>query len=214
MKHQKEVSKTVKAKICKFFKSIETPKGFKRDVEFRESYNPWRDRGAAELKIFDDDIEIIFYVYLPDRRGEGLEVIGSTNYKHDGGWYTFDRRGIDDSFNMYEKPKVYKGWDPVPEEAWDAGNKMLESQILRCWEKIEHLKKTVVMPVLGFHITPERKEELTEKFKKGGSEQFVPGGMGTGHILSGLKIQFGEPAPKEICDFFGVKLYHQTFDYD
>ena len=207
---QKKVSKNMQAKIRKFFKSIETPEGFTRLEEINESFDTWGF--PARLTIYDDgEVKIVFNVCLPYKKGEGLEVSGTTAYLYNGGWYSFDRRGIEDSFSMYEKPEDWHG----QESAWNAGNKMIETQILRCWEKIEYLKKTVVMPVLGFHITPDRKSKLTERFKKGGSETFTPGGMGTGHILSGKKLRYCKLAPKELSDFFGYSpLYHSTFDAD
>lgn len=128
---------------------------------------------------------------------------GTTGFKTEKGYYsTFDRIGVEDSF--YGSDCKY----PLIHE-------LINEQFERIVKKRELLARVTTIPGLGWSVTPERKEAISQKLKAGKSETFLPSGFGTGKTISTRKTRGSVPALAETAAFFGVdKLYVTRFDHD
>ncbi len=133
---------------------------------------------------------------------------GSTWFKSaEGDWYTFDRRGIEDSFT-------------VGKYGYASFEEAVEGQLVRVNEHLARVESEggkVSIPGIGFFITQKRKTDLTAQLKAKGHISLHPAGMGTGYFLTTRKNgdPYCRPATSELKKFFDVKtLYVNTFDAD
>lgn len=133
---------------------------------------------------------------------------GTTSFKTtDGHWRTFDRRGVESSF--YWKPWDYKGAPKVNLK------EMLDEQLQRIAASREYFNTAIIVPEIGFSVSPANLEKLKMTFKNAGYHSFHPSGFGVGYTVSAKPLRFGKKASKELMDFFGVApLYIATFDAD
>ena len=133
---------------------------------------------------------------------------GSTNFTYEGSSYSFDRRGIEDSFYMGGKHCKYK----TLEEA-------AEAQVLRVIERKKAIKEEggyVCIPDTTISITNKRKNELIAQLKNTGVCSVYPRGFGTGYTFTTRRQnRWDNPCSPKHCAFFGVtKLYYSTIDCD
>lgn len=130
-------------------------------------------------------------------------VDGSTYYKGDGGWRTYDRRGIDSSF--------YTGSLTDPAE-------VIAEQRERIVKSLAVSKEMVSIPGFGWRIHKDALPKVKAKLAEGGSHSFTPHGMGVGKQVTTRRPRdrYGwQKAGAAMAEFFGVgALYIIDFDYD
>jgi hypothetical protein len=95
----------------------------------------------------------------------------------------------------------------------------LDEQLEKIITTREYHKSSILIPEIGFHVSPDRKKAIAKKLKGGGSERFMPSGFGTGYTLYGKHVRtsrFGaKVASAALKKFFDVKtLYVDKFDAD
>lgn len=210
-------------RLEKFFATIKTPEGYERTCEMPEAnkeygYHESFDVGNLNLK--GEDVEVIFNASFYKNK---LSITGTTNFKEGESWYTFDRRGIDDSFYMEQKSKKdiewskKNGWGYDPEcDIKNGGQLMLEQQIKRAKDRIAEMTGMLTVPHYGHRVTEERKEEIRKKIL-GRGHTFAPSGMGTAYHVSTKKTsRWDSVVPAKVAKFFGIKqkLYAQHMDWD
>jgi len=209
-------------RLEKFFSTIKTPEGYERSCEMPEAgkkygYHESFDVGNLSLK--SESVEVIFRAGFYKNK---LRITGTTNFKEGESWYTFDRRGIDDSFNMEQRSKKEiacdkkHGWYRPDTYTQNGGQKMLEQQIKRAEERIEEMKGKLTVPHYGHRISKERKEEIRKKIL-GRGHTFAPSGMGIAyHVSTRRTSRWDSEVPAEVAKFFGInkKLYAQHQDWD
>jgi hypothetical protein len=221
MKGTKYTESQVK-RLEKFFATIKTPEGYERTCampEANKEYSMWEDYETGVLTIKGEDVEIIFRASFYKNK---LDITGTTNFKEDSSWYTFDRRGIEDSFYMEQysaeevKSKKKRGWYDPECDTKNGGQAMLDIQIKRAKDRITEMIGMLTVPHYGHRITEERKEEIRKKILNGG-HTFAPSGMGTAyHVSTKRRSRFDSEVPAEVAKFFGIdkKLYAQHQDWD
>jgi len=205
-----------KEKVIKdFMKTVITPKDFMREEKLNQKL--YHNSLDHHLILKSENIEIIFDMSVhEDKKTKELSicVTGTTNYKGiKDNWYTFDRRGIDNSFYIGE-------YGDKKENA----NEILKEQIERALEAIERSKDFIKIPEIGLVTTSKNRKENSEKLKKGEQVRLSPGGMGTGYYLrkgiSKADLQRGyfcqpKRASKELEKFYEVNpIYISTYDHD
>lgn len=133
---------------------------------------------------------------------------GTTSFEVEGkGWLTFDRRGVESSF-------YWQKWDYPGAEEVIIENVMRE-QVKRVADRREYYKSAIVVPQIGFTVSPEGKVALIADIKKIGFRNFMPSGFGTGYTISTKHVRFSNRAKPELEEFIGVSpLYVSTFDAD
>jgi len=212
MKREKH-TKAKDVKVRKFFKSIVTPEGFEREERIPAvggEYELWNEYSYPKLVIASDTVQVEFLVTFYQGK---MEVTGTTNYKEGDGWYTFDRRGIENSFYMQEG---LEGWQDPESDIRKGGQAMLEAQIERAEKAIQRLTGMLTVPHFGHRISEEKRSEIAKKLKAGKSHMFTPGGFGTAWEVSTRQNRWAERVPVEVAKFFGVEtqLYKLAHDYD
>lgn len=131
-------------------------------------------------------------------------ICGHVDFKADENWFSFDSRGISDSFYAHD------GDDP---------NELIQKQITRCKEAIERKKNQFKIPgfPISIYLTEEKRQEIIKKLKSGEDYLFTPGGMGTAYrcYLGSKKNRYDIILSQEVSDFFGVKQIHASqLDWD
>jgi len=215
-------------RLEKFFSTIKTPEGYERTCEMPEvgkEYDSWADHDTGVLRVTGEDAAVVFRASFYKNK---LSISGTTEFKDDGVWYSFDRRGIEDSFYMeQESAKVVKakikrwgiegGWGYQAESNTNNGGQaMLEKQTKRAKDYMEGQKGKLTVPHYGHRISPERKEEIKKKIL-GRGHTFAPSGMGTAYHVSTRKTsRFDSTVPTEVANFFGIdrQLYASHQDWD
>lgn len=207
-----EVQKTARVKewvgsVKTLWKRLKPPEGFTKSF-VKEKQKQW---GGTKVDTFEgrlvsDTVKLTFrFGSGPNSKG-GIEWSGTTEYKSKDGWYSFDRRGITDSF--YGGDTEYPDLLPVVEE-----------EVERAKNRISVVDGMIPVPEIGYKITKDRKATIIETLKKGKPVTFTPSGMGTGLYLT-VKPMYSGPsgsrvASKELAKFFGFPaLYLTEFDYD
>lgn len=220
--------KKITARVRAYAKRIVAPEGFTR-IE-REGYaraaeewgftpNGQHDvEGYLSVVLASEDIVLIFRL-REETRSDGLnyrtmrhknpcKVVGyggTTLFKtQNHGWLSFDRTGVCDSFSS-----PWRGELPDPAT-------VIEEQIRRVKEHRERTANYISVPVLGYRIAPETRDEYSKKLKAGGTVSFTPAGFGQGHYLTARrKYHYSTRAAKELAEFFGLtELWLETFDCD
>lgn len=147
------------------------------------------------------------------RKQEDIELIfkqdggGTTRFKVNGNWHTFDRRGVSDSF-------YWKTWNNKPLDP----NALVIEQLEAVAKKREYHLTAVKIPDVGYTIAPNNVDALKAELRSKGIVIFSPSGFGTGYRL--LRKQPNHPfgtrrANKELEQFFGLSpLWLESFDAD
>jgi hypothetical protein len=200
-----------------FLKALKPPAGFTvQEPEYENSpYHKGRGRPAKDMtvRIVNPDfhnavIELTCQREVPTEftRIRGMKQTkcvvfqGHTKYDFDGTTYSFDRTGVGDSF-----------YSDMEEDV----NTQLAAQIERIEKSIEFHKSSVVVPTLGFELSPARYEEAKQNLANGKSFDLMPSGFGVGYSFSSRSGNFSKRADAEIEKFFGVEpLYFETQDCD
>lgn len=96
---------------------------------------------------------------------------GHVNYTHNGGHYSYDRRGVEDSF--------YNGnrFDENP-------NDQITEQLARIEASRGRIDDSVEIPVIGRLINKGTLEDVKQGFKKGAIYSSYPSGFGTAYNIS------------------------------
>lgn len=216
--------------IKEFVDSIEPPPGFVKTTgaghhsgiggaeDWDKNAPWWRKSTWVLVENKEAGIAIAMNIsHLPEQRWKAgkkaplkyvvgeISVNGHTCYKAaDGGWRTFDRRGVEDSFYL-------GGWSDEPIDV----SKTLKEQLERIEKAKETSKKMVKIPGFGYSIHQDNLDAVKKKIQSGGSHTFTPAGFGTGHVLSTRRSRWGKLMPAETAKFFGVPaLYDEQFDHD
>jgi hypothetical protein len=133
-----------------------------------------------------------------------FDICGHVDFEVDGSWFTFDRRGISDSFYCQDEPGFFYTIDDIVTE-----------QLNKIQESIERRRRSVAVPSLPYTVTPELKSIVAEKLKAGQSYLFAPAGMGTAHQLSTQNSPYSQLGSAELAEFFGVeRIFITTQDWD
>jgi hypothetical protein len=142
--------------------------------------------------------------------GDYMHGCGHTNFTTCHGERTYDRTGVDDSFY------VHAAWLKTPAETPEQVGATLLEQLARVAKSREHAKQSVIVPGLGYSVTPEQRAKYTADLIAGHAVRFTPSGFGTGYSLTILRRSRWDKAAKpETAAFFGVRaLFIETLDCD
>jgi len=150
-------------------------------------------------------IQTIFFEEREEKLSSYTYVAsGHTTFKTTKGDYSFDRRGVDDSFYL----KLTDG----PEEFLATFREQLK--------KIEATRarhaNAVTVPGFSALVSPEQKTEIIEKLRSGKAHEFRPAGFGTGYKLSLRQhSRWDKRAKPETEAFFGVSpIFIEETDCD
>jgi hypothetical protein len=202
--------------LKEFAATILAPEGFTRTEHpgwLRLDGGDSKDPNYFTVELASPDIRLFFRITARDHYEEGVNLgpaiaySGTTAFKKGSQWYSFDRRGIDDSFS----------WSPYSREPADP-NRTTAEQIKRVHDHLKADKLKVTIPHYGHRITPQEKEEFSKRLLAGKSITLTPAGFGIGHTITVKRPRgrFGIFAvPAEVATFFGVPhLFDQHFDHD
>ena len=129
---------------------------------------------------------------------------GHTNYTHNGGHYSYDRCGVEDSF--------YNGHD----FDLDPNAQILE-QLARIDESRVRIDNSVTIPVIGRLISKDRLAEVRKDFKSKKSQGFSshPSGFGMAYYITKKQTRWARRADAKIEKFFEYSpLYIQDIEMD
>jgi len=130
---------------------------------------------------------------------------GSTNFKNNKGWFSFDRIGVESSFYV----------DSDSDGTVDL-NKVIPEQIKRAEDAIKETKSYVKVPTTGFTISPDSVKEMSNNLKAGKTERLTPSGFGIElELSSSPKSRYAKKGPTELAKFFGLSvIYVEEHDRD
>ena len=171
------------------------------ETEFSSLLGPYAELRKHDLYLSTTSRDIVLVLHY----GSFEYQSGSTYFKYPNGkWGCYDRRGIDDSFYLFDKK---------PEE-WGL---IFAEQVQRVAQSIEHHKaatdKVDFGPVTRF-FTPENKANLIKLLKSGKRYDVTPQGMGTGYSFSVSRHAGYKPAGGNISQLVGMPVFFTTFDHD
>jgi hypothetical protein len=152
--------------------------------------------------VMTNDAESIKFTFRPG--GDG-----TTEFKNEDHWLSFDRRGVDSSF--YWKPFDYEKAEQIDIRV------VLELQLKRVAERREYSKTAISIPDVGYTTSPEGLVRLKQHLKTKGWVSFYPSGFGTGYVVTRkTPRQFGvRRAKPELEKFFEMSpLYVESVDCD
>lgn len=184
-----------------FVAGIKVPDGFTSEVQEGEPYSNGEPKPLVFVLTKADEIVIKF-----DQGGSG-----HTSYKAAGAWYTFDRRGVEDSFYHQPMFSTDKVKDP---------NAIVTEQMDRIAKQLEYKKTAVQIPGIPFTTSPAGIADLKARLTKNGSITFTPSGFGTGYVIYSKKPparRYSQMrlAPPELNNFLGITpLWIDKFDAD
>ncbi len=193
---------------------IQAPEGWTRT----ELENTWSNGNADDtdstigmltVVLAGEAEKVIFRLEMRDKwcsgecLGRRVAYSGTTQFKTERGWLSFDRRGVSDSF-----ASPYDG--PLPDPA-----QVVAEQLQRVEKFREEDADRIDVPGIGHRITPRMREEYSAQLRAGKTIAFIPSGFGTGLRYSVKKARWATPAAPALAAFFGVpKLYCETVDCD
>lgn len=162
-----------------------------------------------DLHLKHAECELIARNYVKESQGKSeYGISGTTKFLYKGKEYTFDRRGIEDSFYLGDKYSTYKTLDEA-----------MVGELERVRVRIKNLNDQgglVPVPGTSIQITEKHKSELVERIKSTGSVAIHPSGFGQGYTFSKmLRSRYDQRATAEQCKFFGMSpLFVSQFDCD
>lgn len=183
-----------------FLAALIAPEGFTKTIS-RET--GWNDKPYDQAAFSGHDGQTTIKVEMHDP-GDFLVGTGHTTFTTAKGSFSFDRRGIDDSFYVYQK------------DTPDTVSQKLIEQVARVVESRSRHLTAETVPFVNNVITPQAKAEIAAKLKAGKEHTFTPSGFGTAYAVSTKRRNtYSRPAPAEMAKFFGVdRLWYDTLDYD
>ena len=163
--------------------------------------------GKAEprpiLRFEGDGVTIDFIPARQVSRWSHEDGHGSVNFDTAQGRRTFDRRGVDDSFQWRKTHSL---------------DKIINGQLAKVETSRARLAASVPVPGLpgGWVVTDERKTEVTAKLKAGREATFTPAGFGIGYRLTTRPVhRFSKRGSDALAAFFGVEaVWYDTLDCD
>lgn len=222
-----ELAKAIKRPSAEWTRTVFPNTSFSSyfDGKYPEKYTM---TGTHSIVLSNGEINIIFGLYSArykdyqqmdkitanrnqdDYHHELAAARGRVEFLVAGKWYTYDRRGIDDSFSISR----YSNYPNVSDVS-----KAIKDQIKRVAESKERLLNSVTLPapLASFNKTAKEIEAITATLKAGKDYRFNPAGMGTGYIVTKRKLSGyeGARATAELNKFFGVDdLYIGRYDAD
>lgn len=197
--------KTRTKAICDeaFLAAIPVPEGFASEA-FVEDW-PGMEAQILGRKFVGHDGTTSIRVESDQRESDWLIASGHVDFKTSQGRFSFDRRGVEDSF--------YVDAGDTPE---DVGRK-IEEQIARVLERRAAHEKAEKVPFFGHVVTPERRAEMSAALRAGRTATLRPSGFGTAYVLSAKKRRGPEAglARPDVAAFFGLKrVYVEKQDWD
>ncbi len=137
-----------------------------------------------------------------------IHICGTTNYLANGTWYTFDRRGIEDSF--------YSDYDSCATK-WDVETVILE-QIERAEKSIarHEAKGNMIELFPGINVFESDIANKIDEFKENGYISFTPSGMGIGYRITRNRVsRWDSPLSGVALECLGFKnAWVETLDCD
>jgi hypothetical protein len=209
----KKITKAMRA----FAARIAAPPNWTRaEIENRwaSDANGWHDSdspGTLSVKLMGPTEGLIFRLEMREEwaRGEklGLRVSydGTTLFKTDKGWRSFDRTGVESSFSSPYGGELENPADVIAREL----------ERVEKWRKAD--AERIDVPTIGYRIAPATRDEYSTRLKKGLSVTFTPSGFGTGKRYTVRKPRhpYASKADPKLAAFFGVpELWLETFDHD
>lgn len=205
--------KVVVPSVARMLRDIVTPKGFKREVT--TEINRWNSKPYKVLVLASPSIKI--EIYFTGNRKDFFLADGHVSFKADGGWRSYDRYGVEDSFYI-ENPLQWVGsrWEDGTDVIARANETIKNFIEVKIPESLALIARSESVPGIPFSVTPERKAAITKALKSKQSNTFMPSGFGIGYTLWTRKIDsFCERGSKEMEKFFGVSpIYISKFDAD
>lgn len=179
-------------KFAKRMKTIKVPKGFTAQLERKRLGYSTEEHEVFTL-VKPDDTKIEFWA-----GGVGSTEFVKEPNKGGDSWLTFDRRGVEASF--YHEP--FGDWD---KEVYDL-NKIVKEQLKRIKEQRKYYQDALQVPGIPFTVSPKELEVMKVKLRRGDFVNFMPGGFGTGYVISTSvrNLHGTKRATKEMETFFGV----------
>jgi hypothetical protein len=197
--------------VLAYVERIQAPQGWTREVIEHKcvdsDWGQWAYDGMVSVRLLGSTEGIIFRVTTVRNPVKGEDPVcfsGTTLFKVNNMWTSFDRRGIDDSF--------YSPFgEPLPDPLV-----VTKEQIIRIkrWREQDALKENV--PGTPYRINPQQRSEYCRRLQQGLPIEFTPSGMGIGkRYHTKRRTPYAKPAPREMATYFGVSaLWMTEFDYD
>lgn len=194
--------------ILSFYNSVSDQGMFEKSM----TIETWGQHSIPTVVLFSEEegIKIRLDVSCASKYN-GLEagatwyITGHTSWSEGEKWFTFDRRGINDSFYAHNGEK-----DQF------ASNDINEAVVAE-YEKIAEQREivTVEIPDTNIHYAEKRIDELRKKLQAGGTIAITPSGMGVGYEFSSKSGRWTSPATAEQKKFWNVdRLFFSTLDCD
>lgn len=163
----------------------------------------WKDSGSGRSRRVKNGSKVVSMEIIPVK-SQRVSFSGTTRFKVDDGYRTFDRLGVEDSFYGDDQQSTLKG--------------LVQQQMERVNKTRDRIGRSESIPDgFGWMVTPETKKEYSERLQSGGCVSFRPSGFGTGKTLYGRQVKgYGVgPASKAVAEFFGCeKLWVQLVECD
>lgn len=142
-----------------------------------------------------------------DRDERPASGIGRTEYRADAGahWYSYDRIGVEASFYFKNKRNLVE---------------VIAGEIVRACEGIVRARvPRTPVPGLGWSLTAERRQQLTQQLHFAGWIELRPSGFGTGYRISTRRPSRDtryDPQPHaDLAAYFGAScVFLRTIDCD
>lgn len=147
-----------------------------------------------------DAIHLVFN--LRSMKDGTFDFSGHTRFRNaEGAWFSFSRRGIDDSFYGDESADI-----PA----------LIEKQLQRAQAGIARSGDFVDVPGLGgLRIHKNKLDKARRILAAGGEWSFMPAGFGTGYRASKRQYRWTRRAKPETEAFLGASpLYLESLDCD
>lgn len=136
----------------------------------------------------------------------GVRACGHTLFKDaEGGWRTFSRRGIEDSF-----------YDDGGARAATLLGEQLERAAKGSQRSVDNLGKWITIPGAPSRLHKDKLAEAQAKLRRGGQLTLAPSGFGTAMVISGKPMRgFGWKRNPAVAEALGVpEAYTSTADWD
>ena len=186
-------------------KGIKTPEGFTREVQSEK--DGWH--GTFKVLALTGPGAKIEIEFVGDANSFMLAT-GHVTFEASGGWRTFDRYGVGDSFYI-DNPAKMGGADVIAE----TNSTIADFVARRIPEAQGRAAVAETVPETGgLTVSPERKEQIAASLRAGKLERIAPAGFGIGYTLLPKPTRFSKRSPKAAA-FFGLEEIHiETFDHD
>lgn len=200
------------ATVQKLIDKIDVPDGFDltdgigwreglEDHSVSTRYGRRKMRGAYWLMLASNDRAMIFNISTSNRE---FSVTGSTMYRRNDTWYTFDRRGIESSFYM----------DSIGEDP----NGIIVMEMKRISDRMAKPAALVIPGLRNMMVSVKRHDEIRRELKAHRCPIITPAGMGVAyrlHTRPSRRRAWDVPADPRTAAFFGVdRLWLERLDWD